>query len=71
MKGQETYVSQVRAQLSKDYPDIQYFDYNYLTKTGAIRFNRDFADQTHVNISGAQTVSTDMGKRLVAILEER
>lgn len=71
MKGQQTYIAQVRKQLSGRYPDITYIDYNSLAKTGAIRYDRDFADQTHVNVNGARVVSTDMGKRLAALLGEK
>ena len=71
MKGQQTYIAEVRQQLSADYPGVTYIDYNSLTKTGAVKYDRDFADQTHVNVNGARIVSADMGKRLAALMGEK
>lgn len=71
MKGQKTYIAKVREQLSQSYPETTYIDYSALAKTGAITYDRDFADQTHVNVSGARVVSADMGKRLAVLLGEK
>ena len=68
MQGQATYIAHIKARLSKEYSDITYIDYNLLAQTGDIKYDRDFADQTHMNVRGAKTVSADMGRRLVAIL---
>lgn len=69
MVGQTTYINRIKKTLGAQYPNITYIDYNVLVDDGIISEEVDFADQTHVNTSGAQKVSIDMGKRLATICE--
>lgn len=61
MEGQTTYIEQIKAALGAHYSDITFIDYNKFLDNGTIDTRSDFADQTHMNVQGANKISVDIG----------
>lgn len=70
MEGQSTYIEEIQSALESEYPSIRYIDFNSAIPKIGLRYDTDFADETHTNVAGAKKVSTYMGEILLKVARD-